>query len=357
MVGDLARSPRMVNHARELARSGHNVCLIGIREREFTAPAGVEVRALRPWRGIGSWGVAGAALRMQLILVQLLAELLRYRPDSVLVQNPPAFPTLAAARVAATLLRAELIVDWHNYGFTLLALRLGPRHWITRLAERHEVRGARRAHRHLCVSRAMSEDLAHRFGIRAEVLYDRPLQCFPPTDCGGRLTVLCPAGWTRDEDMALLLDALALLTRRDLEIHLTGDGPLRESLEQRIAALRNAGLAIRTGFLSQPDYWALIRRSGLGISMHRSSSGLDLAMKVVDLFSAAVPVCAFDYGGSLPEQVRDGETGFLFRTAAELAAILDRVQQTPALLAPMRDHIRAQCNVTWSQEWTRVAAF
>ncbi len=358
VVGDLARSPRMVNHARELARTGVPVSLVGCREREFTAPAGCAVSRLLAWRTFGALGVPGAAVRMALTLCQLLAVLLWLRPETILVQNPPAFPTLLAGWMAARLLRARLVVDWHNYGYSMLALRLGADHATVRMAERYEARIGRRAARHFCVSQAMQADLDRRFGIRAEVLYDRPVRCYTWSVNGTprRLVAVCSAGWTADEDMQLLLDALDFLRPRDMEIHLTGDGPLRSRMAPRIAALRGAGIAIQAGFLGERDYWALIRSADLGLSMHRSSSGLDLAMKVVDFFSAGAPVCALDYGGSLPEQVRDGETGFLFRSATELASILARFQQNPSLLDTLRERVRERWNTTWTEEWDRVAA-
>jgi beta-1,4-mannosyltransferase len=358
VVGDLARSPRMLNHARELARSGRPVCLVGLRQREFAVPAGVSVAPLRPWRAIGGLGLGGAALRMGLTFFELVAVLVRRKPAAILVQNPPAFPTLLAAWIAARMRRARFVVDWHNYGYTMLALRMGTGHALTRLAARHEGWMGCRADCHFSVSQAMQADLARRFGVRAEVLYDRPTE-YLPSSCNGappRLLAVCPAGWTADEDMPLLLDALELLTAREIEIHLTGDGPLRAPLEMRIAALRTAGWAIHTGFLGEPEYRALLGRGHLGLSLHRSSSGLDLAMKVVDLFAAGVPVCALDYGGSLSEQVSDGETGFLFRTASELAGLLARLQREPQVLGPMREHIRARWSATWSEEWSRVAA-
>jgi len=202
----------------------------------------------------------------------------------------------------------------------------------------------------------MQADLGSRFAIRAEVLYDRPVEFIQPTFESARLIAVCPAGWTADEDIPLLLDALELTAAREIEIHLTGDGPLRAPCEPRIAALRAAGWTIRTGFLNEKDYRALLARCHFGLSLHRSSSGVDLAMKVVDLFAAGVPVCALDYGGALREQVRDGETGFLFRTAAELAGQLDRIRREPSLLVPMRDRIREFWNTTWSDEWRSVAA-
>ena len=355
VVGDLARSPRMVNHARELARAGPPVWLVGLREREFAAPQGVCVVPLRGWRGIGALRLCGAAVRMGLTFLNLLAVLLRRRPAAILVQNPPAFPTLLAAWIAARAVRSLLVVDWHNYGYSMLALRLGTGHAFTRLAARHEGWMARRAARHICVSQAMQADLGDRFGVRADVLYDRPLEYLSHLRGGAYLVAVCPSGWTADEDIALLLDALEHLDAREIEIHITGDGPLRAQLEPRIAGLRAAGWAVHTGFLKEAEYRALLGRCHLGLSLHRSSSGLDLAMKVVDLFAAGVPVCALDYGGSLSEQVQDGETGFLFRTASELAGLLARLQRERSLLAPMRERIRERWNVTWSEEWRRVA--
>ena len=55
-------------------------------------------------------------------------------------------------------------------------------------------------------------------------------------------------------------------------------------------------------------------------------------------------VTPLDYGGSLGEQVRGGETGFLFRTASELAGLIERLRN------------RNCWSGTWSDEWRRVAA-
>jgi beta-1,4-mannosyltransferase len=357
VVGDLARSPRMRNHASELARTGYPVCLVGLREQEFDVPAGVEVAPLQAWRGLRALGIGGAAVRMGLTFFELLEALLDRRPAAILVQNPPAFPTLLAAWIAARWLRALLVVDWHNYGYSMLALRLGTNHALVRLAARHEGWMARRAGRHFCVSQAMRADLAQRFAIRAEVLYDRPLSLLPLPAAAAHtnLIAVCPAGWTADEDMALLLDALELLTARAIEIHLTGDGPLRASLAPRIAALRAGGLGVYTGFLQEAEYRSLLTQCHIGLSLHRSSSGLDLAMKTVDLFAAGVPVCALDYGGSLGEQVSGGETGFLFRTAEDLAGLLDGLARDRTPLAAMRQRIRERWSTTWSEEWQRIA--
>jgi glycosyltransferase involved in cell wall biosynthesis len=75
----------------------------------------------------------------------------------------------------------------------------------------------------------------------------------------------------------------------------------------------------------------------------------------VDLFGAGVPVCALDYGGSIREQVEDGVTGFLFRTAQDLAALLTRLDGDPDALGVMRSRVRERWQVSWGEEWKRVA--
>ena len=50
------------------------------------------------------------------------------KPDTVLVQNPPAIPTLFLCVLACWWHKAKLVIDWHNFGYTLMALSMGRRH-------------------------------------------------------------------------------------------------------------------------------------------------------------------------------------------------------------------------------------
>ena len=89
----------------------------------------------------------------------------------------------------------------------------------------------------------------------------------------------------------------------------------------------------------------MVGSADLGLCLHRSSSGLDIPMKVADLFGAGVPVCALDYGACLAERVRHGDNGLLFSTARQLADVLfDLFETFPAGPAAARPppHRRAQ---------------
>ena len=83
-----------------------------------------------------------------------------------LVQNPPGFPTFTVAWLCARLSGGRLMVDWHNYGYTILALKLGRDHWMVRIYEWYERRAGRLGDAHLCVSAALREDLARRWQLR-----------------------------------------------------------------------------------------------------------------------------------------------------------------------------------------------
>jgi len=390
VLGDLGRSPRMLYHALALAEAGAEVELLGYAETDL-APAvrdstAIRVHALRAAaRPLPrKFFVARGALRVARQAAELLTALLRLRVDAILVQTPPAVPTLLVALVAARGRGARLVVDWHNFGWSMLALRLGESHRLVRLARLWERLLGRRADAHLCVSRAMAAELAARWGVGAAVLHDLPAERFVPlpaaaraaardriaAECGvgeAAALVVAPTGWTADEDVDLLLDAALRLDAAmaaaggnvAVLIVATGDGPRRAAWEGRAAALPLRRVRLCARWLPAAEYPAFLAAADLGISVHRSASRLDLPMKIADLHGVGAPVCAFAYAPCLYEMLREGQTGLLFHSAEELATqlwmLLRDAGEEQGPLAMLRRSVARAAGARWGENWRAVA--
>ena len=401
-LADLGKSARMQYHARALAANGVDVDLVGFEgtglPRAVLDDPRITVHRFKPsslrYRQASGLSYAAVAVFDTLRVGARLWGLLRGlpAPDLVLMQNPPALPTLATAWTALRRKNVRFVVDWHNLGFTVLRQRLGRWNPAVRLARWYERRDAQRVDANICVSRGMAAWLEAKFGVaRPTVLYDRPASVFAPIERAdrerfkqalfGRLGVrlgvnafiVCPTSWTEDEDFDLVVDAVHYLEDRirgweaaqpgrrftDIVILVTGDGERRTRFERLFAGLPARRVQLRTRWLEPEEYPRIVGSADLGLCLHRSSSGLDIPMKVADLFGTGVPVCALDYGACLAERVRHGENGLLFNNARQLADVLfDLFEAFPndqATLDRLRTGARRSARPTWDEGWTRDA--
>ena len=198
-LGDLGRSPRMQYHALSCAKAGLQVDLLGyhgsdpmpaltthplihLHRFHVALPYSLASSSSPTSRTSRLSRLVLAPLKVALQVAQLLWHMLFLcpTPTFILVQNPPSIPSLAVCACVALLRSASLLIDWHNFGYSLIALSLGPHHRLTALHRAYEHLFSRAASAHLCVTRAMQGFLLQEWGVRATVLYDRPPREFHP---------------------------------------------------------------------------------------------------------------------------------------------------------------------------------
>jgi beta-1,4-mannosyltransferase len=190
----------MQYHAVSLADAGGDVDLIGL-EGAAVAPSvasnpRIHVHRLsdRSFAGRSKGGVRrfvfGSAMRGLGQGIRLFTTLMRIpKPNVILVQNPPAFPTLFVAWLVTRLRGGRFVIDWHNLSHTIAAVKVGEHHRAVKAIARSERRWAKRANAHLTVSQALADWLQREYRVKATVVYDRPAAAFtrPSTAYGNAL--------------------------------------------------------------------------------------------------------------------------------------------------------------------------
>jgi len=512
----------MKYHALALAQNGFEVNIVGFPgsnpARELVANPRITIDHLPTYdsaRG-GALSKVFKAVRQSFALFRVLMKIPRYQ--SLLMQNPPAIPTLPIARLACWLRGAQFVVDFHNYGYTLMALNFGPKHPIVKVARLIEHVFGRTADAALCVSRAMQEDVMKNWKLKqVTVVYDVPTRRFAPIkdtsmkrdviqklhgsgvfeglslkwledlrnanlaqmatqaaivedseddeefpvykidgevvsgiaarpdssfdrnelkrraltkDFSTRRAMLqeeqqkalerknrqtnvtapryqqalvdvffptsqlttssqspdaspflivSSTSWTHDEDFGMLYEALVAIDRAMLasahqagsssaqpqqEVSLppmrpravlcvvTGNGELKAFYQSLFKQAKLKYVQFVTAWLAPEDYPRLLACANVGISLHNSSSGVDLPMKVVDMFGVNLPVIAYRFK-ALPELVEEGVTGEMFSTGQELATKLAALMDNPTKLQQMRQALEVRRPTKdWNKYWS-----
>ena len=401
VLGDIGRSPRMQNHALAIATRGGTVDLFGYVDSEIhpdiRANRFITIVPLDPWPKSLQTNIKAVFLLLAPFKVLwqtlFLYHALGYRTEPtkfMLVQNPPAVPTLAVAYFISSFRNTRLIIDWHNFGYSILGLRLGPTHPLVRLSAWYEGTFAKGATSHFAVSNAMCRRLKQTWAIEALPLHDRPPRHFQPLSPTDRSAVLhrlpetakyaadilsgkwrlivSSTSWTPDEDFSLLLKALAKYSTEASQSRpplpnilaiITGKGPQKAYYSNKIHQMSKAreleNVSVISAWLSTEDYAALLGAADLGISLHTSSSGVDLPMKVVDMFGTGLPVAGYNAFEAWPELVKEGENGLGFKDSAGLGVILHDLFEQPKQLQRLREGALKECSRRWDDEWMPVA--
>jgi len=400
VLGDLARSPRMLNHVDSLLEAGKEVLLIGYGSSPAPPDLRLVTRSLKPYPSslqrlprLVSYALKTIWQALTLLLALPLLSPLSH----LLVQTPPGVPTLPVLWFYCWCKSISLVVDFHNYSHTILAMATGPGHPLVALTKVLEGWVGARASAALCVTKAMAGDLRENWGIEASVLHDRPPHQFQPlsssfrSDFLQRLSSTFPdlapltsssssspallvssTSWTEDEDFGILLSALVMYEERieaetesrkilpDVICVITGKGPQQQHYLEKIKELGLKHVTFLTPWLKAADYPLMLASADLGVCLHTSSSGLDLPMKVVDMFGCELPVAAMSFP-ALPELVVDGENGLIFHNSVELAEILvSWYQDFPGFPGSsrhrgFRENLAQFRQLGWRENWNKVA--
>ncbi|KAI1431856.1 glycosyltransferase family 33 protein [Xylaria sp. CBS 124048] len=402
VLGDIGRSPRMQYHALSIAKHGGNVHLIGYHESrphpDLLASPRITIHPLpappKILRSTSIPFVVAGPLKVLWQVATLVRVLAYTTPAStwLLVQNPPSIPTLVIAFVISVLRNTRLMIDWHNYGWTILAGTKGRNHPFVEISKAYECAlGQAAPTANITVTHAMAKELQNPpYDIKSPIvtLHDRPAAIFQPLESaserdafltrlpetkdfaasiltGETRLIVSSTSWTPDEDFSLLLDALVSYAETDraqapIIAIITGKGPQKSYYEQQVQELQKRGrlpnIRVFTAWLSVEEYASLLRCADLGVCLHKSSSGVDLPMKVVDMFGSGLPVAAYSAYSSFGELVKEGVNGCGFETADELAAILTRLFSTKGAdeLDILRRGARKESDLRWDEEWDRV---
>uniref|UniRef100_A0A673IKD9 Chitobiosyldiphosphodolichol beta-mannosyltransferase n=1 Tax=Sinocyclocheilus rhinocerous TaxID=307959 RepID=A0A673IKD9_9TELE len=414
VLGDIGRSPRMQYHALSLSRHGYNVTLIGFLgtkpHQDIIEDDRIDILPISELKGLTVGPrIFRYASKVIFQSFQLFYVLMKIEDQSyILMQNPPGLPAIAVAWAASRFRGNQFIIDWHNYGYTIMALTHGENHFIVKLAKWYEKLFGRFSDNNLCVTNAMREDLRKNWNIEATTLYDKPPPIFRETplklqhelfirmgstylpfrpspdvtkeymeltaftehntqtgavtrSAGRPALLISSTSWTEDEDFSVLLRALEgyyyyyyfspyTLLCGPMPLF----GPQKEYYKKLIDSKEFHHIKICTPWLEAEDYPVLLGSADLGVCLHKSSSGLDLPMKVVDMFGCCLPVCAIHFQ-CLHELVKHEENGLIFNDSKELSEqlklLLSDFPSDQGKLGIFRKNLRESGQQRWDENW------
>ena len=191
VLGDIAHSPRMINHCECFAANSAKVRLVGFEENELPVIArqkSVEFFPLHSFAIVSqclphffSILIRGLLLMLQLFFYCLIRV---KKNETILVQNPPALPILIVLLLLKPIKYVRIFIDWHNFGHSLMALKYGSNCIFVKMHYWIEGWVYKIATGHFCVTSAMKLAIVREFNVDYEsitVCYDKPKESFQKT--------------------------------------------------------------------------------------------------------------------------------------------------------------------------------
>lgn len=272
-------------------------------------------------------------------------------------------------------------------------MKLSDKHPLVTISRAYEKLFSATATAHIAVTKAMANSLRSQFALNApiRVLHDRPADLFQPLSADDRRTfirnspilaqhshallegskrlLVSSTSWTPDEDFSILIEALCEYSSKakssqshlpEIAAIITGKGPQKDMYLRQIAVLKKESklemVTVESAWLSFEDYAALLASADLGVSLHTSSSGVDLPMKVVDMFGAGLPVVGWSKFEAWPELVTEDINGKGFSSSHDLSnCLVELFGQGDKQLEKLKKGALAESTRRWDEEWDPVA--
>lgn len=396
VLGDLGHSPRMCYHARSFSKLNYYVNLCGYLDSsppsDILDDANIEIHPVTPVLNKDDLPYLLFLIqKVALQAYQLFDILFKLRGSHyIMIQNPPSVPILVIVIFFIKMFSREtkLIIDWHNLNYSIVNLRYkNESHPLVRLVKLYEHVLGKFADLNITVTQMMNKFLVREFRIKLNkivTLYDRPADQFAPFDSlnltrnevfrNHELFTDIPnveeykilassTSFTPDEDFNVLLDALELYHETpnlpSVLVTITGKGPMRDQFLEKVKALNfSPKIIIRNAWLSSDDYPVILSMADAGVSLHSSSSGIDLPMKIVDFFGSGVPVISLNFP-AIDELVKDGVNGFVASAkatdpATEIFRLVVKLFTQPEVLAKVKEGAVLESTKRWDDNWSSV---
>ena len=135
VLGDLNRSPRMLNHSKaisDLLTDINEVSLIGFNGGCLRSDISNDNKIKTYYISDTINHIVKKLPRFLFILSALLKIIFQMislvwilmfkipRPKFLILQNPPGIPAIYICSIICFMRRTTFIIDWHNYGYTIL---------------------------------------------------------------------------------------------------------------------------------------------------------------------------------------------------------------------------------------------
>lgn len=398
VLGDLGHSPRMAYHAKSFQKIGYHVNICGYLESDlpsfllspdisiYDIPV-IKNKKKLPYLLFAALKVSSQIVDMTMLLKDLLDDSTRF----VLIQNPPSLPVLLIIGLLKKFWapNVQLVIDWHNLNWSILNLKYqNENHPVVKFMKYYEkLCSSAFADFNLTVTAALKKYLVDEFNIDNDkilTLYDRPSTIFEPLDSQDTLhkviqknntlfgdgsynqltdrILITSTSFTPDEDFTILVDSLISLENRleaensksNITMIVTGKGPLQSKFLELIKSKKWSHIRIKNAWLPIEEYPNVLKIADLGISLHYSSSGLDLPMKIVDLFGSGVPVISMSYP-VINELVKDRFNGIILKDnkdGDEMANIIyDILFCDRKLYLKIKQGALIESQRKWDNEW------